>query len=340
MPIGWPAALAGAGVVLVLLLVLGASVGPVTLPFGQVARIIAGGMLGRPPAAGVSPVAVEIVLQLRLPRVLLAALVGAGLAVVGVLLQSVTRNDLADPFVFGLSSGAATGAVAVISFVGDRLGVWTLPAASFAGALVSGIAVVALAAARRSQGRERLVIAGLAMSFLFGAATDVLVFAGDQRASQSVMFWMLGGFGLARWGNLPIAGAGLALVLAAGLAWSRQLDALLAGDETAASLGIPVRRFRLLVFLCCALATSTFVALCGVIGFVGLMIPQLARAVIGIRHRTLLPAAAVLGALLMVGSDVVSRVLLRSQELPVGIVTAGLGAGFVLAMLLGRDPRR
>ncbi len=335
----WRLALAfAAGIVLLaLLLVLGASLGPVTVPPGEVARIIARAALGGSPASDLSPAVTAIVLQLRLPRVLLAGIVGAGLAVVGVLLQTTTRNDLADPFVFGLSSGAATGAVAVISFVGDRLGVWTLPIASFAGGLVSSASVVALVLARRSRGEERLIVAGLAVSFLFGAITDVLVFAGDQRASQSILFWMLGGFGLARWDNLPLAGAGLAVALAAGLGWSRRLDALLAGDQTAASLGIHVRRFRVLVFLCCALATSTFVALSGVIGFVGLMIPQLARAMVGLRHQRLVPVSALLGTVLMVSSDLISRVLLVSQELPVGIVTAGLGAVFVLVMLLRGD---
>ena len=167
--------------------------------------------------------------------------------------------------------------MAVISFLCDRPGAWTLPVASFAGVLVSSAGVLALMLVRRSQGTQPLVVAGLAMSFLFGAITDVLVFAGDQRAAQSVLFWMLGGFGLARWGSLPVAGTGLALVLAAGLGWSRELDALLAGDGTALSLGIPVARFRALVLLACALGTAAFVALSGMTGFVGLMVPQLAR---------------------------------------------------------------
>ncbi len=276
---GWRAALAygGAAALLAGLLILSASLGAVTLPLGDVVRVIGAAMLGRTPA-GVSPVTVAIVLQLRLPRVLLAAIVGAGLAVVG-----------------------------------------------------------ALVLAQRARGMERLVVAGLAMSFLFGAITDVLVFAGDQRASQSVLFWMLGGFGLARWGNLPLAAAGLAVVLAAGLGWSRRLDALLAGDETAASLGIPVLRFRIMVFLACALGTSTFVALTGVIGFVGLMVPQVTRGLAAFRHRVLIPASALLGVALMVASDLISRTLLPSQELPVGIVTAGLGAVFLLGLLLRRE---
>ncbi len=226
------------------------------------------------------------------------------------------------------------GAVAVISVFGDRLGVWTLPAASFTGGLVSAGAVLALVLARDVRSPERLIIAGLAVSFLFNAVTDVLIFSGDQRAAQSVLFWMLGGFGLARWGNIWLAALGLAVALGCGVGWSGRLDALLAGDDTAASLGVSVRRFRAYVFIVCALATSSFVALSGVIGFVGLMVPQLARGVFGLRHRLSIPACALFGALLMVLSDLISRVLLTTQELPVGIVTAALGALFVLTMLL------
>ncbi len=327
-------AVAGGVVALASLLILGSGLGAVEVPASQVVRLFEAALLGLPTPGDLSPVLAAIVLQLRLPRLLLATIVGAGLAVVGALLQTTTRNDLADPFVFGLSSGAATGAVAVISVLGDRMGVWTLPMASFAGGLISAAAVLALVLARDVKSADRLVVAGLAMSFLFNAVTDVMIFSGDQRAAQSVLFWMLGGFGLARWGNVWLAALGLAVALGCGLGWSGRLDALLAGDETAASLGVPVRRFRAYVFVACALATSTFVALSGVIGFVGLMVPQLARGVFGLRHRLVIPVCALFGALLMVLSDLISRVLLARQELPVGIVTAALGAVFVLAMLL------
>lgn len=315
-------------------LVFGSGLGAVNVPASTVLRLLGATLSGRSAPDDVSPVLTAIVLQLRLPRLLLASIVGAGLAVVGALLQTTTRNDLADPFVFGLSSGAATGAVAVITVFGDRLGVWTLPIATFTGGLVSAAGVLTIVLARDVRSPNRLIVAGLAMSFLFGAITDVLIFKGDQRAAQSILFWTLGGFGLARWANLPLAAAGLALALATGLGWSSRLDALLAGDETAASLGVRVRRLRAGVFLSCAVATATFVALSGVIGFVGLMVPQLARGAVGLRHRGIVPACALLGALLMVVSDLVSRVLLRGQELPVGIVTAALGAVFVLGVLL------
>lgn len=311
----------------------GIAFGSTPIAPGEVARVLAGALGLGDPVAG--PLA-RIVLDLRLPRVLLSVAVGMGLAVVGVLLQTTTRNDLADPFLFGLSSGAAAGAVSVITIFGDRLGVWTLPVAAFAGALVSAAAVLALMARQDGRGPERLVIAGLAVSFLFGALTTFLVFSGDQRAAYSVLFWTAGGLGLASWTNLPLGLFGAGLALATGLALRHRLDALLGGEETARSLGVDVGRLRLLVFALAALATAALVALSGVIGFVGLMVPHLARALVGVRHGVLVATSALLGAILLLASDLVSRVLLAPQELPVGIVTSAAGALFVLVVVLRR----
>lgn len=321
--------------VLLALGVAGIVYGSTPLAPGDVFRIV-GSSLGIGNADGVAGPVARIVLDLRLPRVLLAISVGVGLAVVGALLQTTTRNDLADPFLFGLSSGAAAGAVSVITVFGDRLGVWTLPAAAFAGALLSAAAVLMLMARQDGRGPERLVIAGLAVSFLFGALTTWLVFAGDQRAAYSVLFWTAGGLGLASWSNLPLGFFGAALALGTGLALRHRLDALLAGEETATSLGIDVGRLRLLVFALAALATAALVALSGVIGFVGLMVPHLARTFVGVRHGALVATSAFLGAILLLASDLVSRVALAPQELPVGIVTSAAGAVFVLTLVTQR----
>jgi iron complex transport system permease protein len=327
----------GGGAALLLgLALLGIAYGATPLRLEAVLHALAGSLW---PALGADvpgPVG-RIVLDLRLPRVLLAMMVGAGLAVVGVLLQTTTRNDLADPFLFGLSSGAAAGAVSVTTAFGDRLGIWTLPLSAFAGAVLSAAAVLVLVADQRGRGGERIVIAGLAVSFLFGAATMYMVFAGDQRAASSVLFWSVGGLGLATWSNLPLAVLGAGLAVATGLFGRAQLDALLGGDETAASLGVDVARFRLLVFLLASLTTAALVALSGVIGFVGLMVPHLARGLVGVRHGPLVVTSALLGAILLLGGDLVSRVVLAPQELPVGIVTAAAGGIFVLGLVLRRD---
>jgi len=277
-----------------------------------------------------------IVLDLRMPRVLLAMLVGACLAMAGALLQTATRNDLADPFLFGLSSGAASGAVAVISITGEYFGIWTLPLASFVGGLVAAAGVLLLAQRSAGLGAERIVLAGLAMSFLFSAVTHILVFAGDQRAAHSILFWSLGGLGLARWDNLPLALLGfVALALFIALR-HRALDALLAGDEVAHSLGVKPQQLRTQVLIATALATACCVALSGVIGFVGLMVPHLMRNSAGLLHAKLIPACGLLGAALLLGSDLLARSAMAPQELPVGIVTASIGAAFVISLLWKR----
>lgn len=190
-----------------------------------------------------------IVVQLRVPRALLAALTGAGLAMTGALLQTTTRNELADPFLFGLSSGASAGAVLVITRFGDALGALTLPLSAFAGGVLSALAVMILFRVGRVRRAEQLIVCGLAVSFLFSALTSYLVFSGDQRAAGSVLFWSLGGLGLARWDNLSIPLA--SFVLLAGftaLRW-RALDALLAGEQTAHSMGVNVARLRTETFV-------------------------------------------------------------------------------------------
>ena len=330
--VGFPA-LCGISVALIaLLLLLGTAYGATALPPGAVLRALLS-PLAPSLAQGLPPTLVRIVLDLRLPRIILALCVGAGLSVVGVLLQTATRNDLADPFLFGLSSGAAAGAVTVTALFGDRLGVWTTPAAAFAGALVASGVVLILASTERGRGAERLVLAGLAVSFLFGAMTAAVVFAGDQRAASTVLFWSFGGLGLAAWGNIGFGAAGAALALATGLALHRRLDALLAGEDTAASLGIRVGRLRLAIFGLSAVATAALVSLSGVVGFVGLMVPHLARALAGVGHFRVVIASALIGAPLVMMADLLSRIMLAPQELPLGIFTAAAGGLFVLALV-------
>ncbi|MBI0459359.1 iron ABC transporter permease [Dickeya dianthicola] len=315
---------------LLAMMLLSTAVGAIRIPLAQVLAALM-------PHHGDAPDSVyRIVLELRLPRTLLAAATGAGLAMVGALLQTTTRNVLADPFLFGLSSGASAGAVLVITRFGEWFGAFTLPVAAFGGGMCSALAVMLLFFLRQRRQAEHLVICGLAISFLFGALTSYLAFSGDQRAAGSVLFWSLGGLGLARWENLPIALGSLTLLGGLLLTRWRALDGLLAGEQTAASLGVHVNRLRVEVFLCCALATALLVSLTGVIGFVGLMVPHLCRPLAGARHRRLIPLCGLLGAALLCGGDILSRVLLPSQELPVGIVTAGLGGAFVIALLAKR----
>lgn len=317
-------------VVLIALLLISTIYGTTSIPLSDTVSAI---LLGTGMTEGEMSPMHRIVFDLRLPRALFAAVIGAGLGIVGVVLQTTTRNDLADPFLFGLSSGAAAGAVFVITVTGDILGIWTLPLAAFCGGLVASGIVLALVHGLRTSAPEKLILAGLAVSFLFSAITNYLIFAGDNRAAHSVIFWMLGGLGLARWETFPLVCAGLALILAYALYRSRWLDALLTGDLTAATLGVSVQGLRFRMFFVAALATAVFVSVAGVIGFVGLMVPHIARGIAGPLHRQLVPTAAIVGAALLTGSDILSRLLLAPQELPVGIVTTSIGSIFVFLLL-------
>ena len=324
-----------AAVILAVILPLGVAYGGLNIPSETIFSVLLGNDLGAffslEPAS--NPMT-KIIIDLRLPRMVLASIVGSGLAIVGVLLQTATRNDLADPFLFGLSSGAAAGAVLVITFTGDFLGIWTLPIAAFVGGLVSAITVLALVTGAIHTGPERLVLAGLAVSFLFTAIANYFVFAGDQRAAHSVVFWSLGGLGLARWETIGFAVLGLSMLISFCALKKHRLDALLSGDDTAHSLGINPKRMRIQIFVVCAFATGLFVSLVGVIGFVGLMVPHLARAFVGPLHGALLIVCGLFGAVLVVSSDIVSRLILAPQELPIGIVTAAVGAVFVIFLII------
>ena len=314
------------GLISILVLVLIAvAVGSTQLGFSTVIEVVLSGRADNPVS--------RIVLDLRLPRALLAVIVGAGLGMVGAVLQTLTRNDLADPFLFGLSSGAAAGAVVVITVTGNILGFWTLPVAAFAGALVSAMIVLALFGKLVQQSPSQMVLAGLAVSFLFLSATYYLIFAGDQRAAHSVLFWTLGGLGLANWKILPLAFAGLVVIGVLVTTTHRSLDALLAGDDAANTLGVNVKRYRQLAFLVCAFSTASFVALSGVIGFVGLMVPHLARGLVGPLHGPLLLSSAIIGAVLLLASDIAARTLLAPQEIPIGVLTTAVGAVFVLFLV-------
>ncbi|MFB9133991.1 FecCD family ABC transporter permease [Vibrio olivae] len=275
----------------------------------------------------------RILLDLRVPRALLAIIAGTGLAMVGALLQTATRNDLADPFLFGLSSGASAGAVLVITRLGDALGIWSLPIAAFSGGVVSAAAVIMLFSMQKKRGNDNLVLCGLAISFLFGALTSFLIYSGDQRAASSILFWTMGGLGLARWDNLFFALLGVAVVVVLSIKRYRALDTLLVGDQTIHSLGMNVHRLRSEIFICCAFCTAAIVAITGVVGFIGLMVPHLIRPFSGMTHKRSLPLVALWGAVMMSLGDVLSRTLLAPQELPVGIITAAVGGVFVLYLV-------
>nr|WP_232897319.1 iron ABC transporter permease [Pontibaca salina] len=322
------------GVVLCLLsITLSVSIGSTKIPVRTVWSIV----LHKLSLTSVSPDwglgRENIVWNLRLPRALLAALVGAGLGVAGGVMQSVTRNPLADPHLLGVSAGAGFGANLAILLVGNLLGVLTVPLFAFAGALAATFVVVLVAGFSASIGPTRLVLAGLAVSFVIAAGSNVLIMLADPRAISSVVFWMLGSFGFAQWNNLLIPAVALLFSLIVFFRYSQQLNALAMGDESAATLGINVRRLRVLILTVSALLTGVLVAFSGMIGFVGLMMPHIARLLIGGDNGRVLPASALLGAIFLVLSDVAARRLTAPNDMPIGVVTGLIGGLFFIALL-------
>ena len=276
-----------------------------------------------------------IVWEIRFPRALLAMMVGAGLAIVGASLQAVTRNMLADPHILGISSGGAFGAILALLHTGMFFGLLTVPLFAFAGALLSTIIVLGVSRFADATSADRLVLAGVAVSFIVMAGANVLIFLGDPRASHTVVFWMLGGLGLAQWSQLLYP---LTILLFCGvwlIARARLLNAMTVGDETAATLGISVARFRLAVFVNGALITGVMVAFSGIIGFVGLMVPHIARMIVGGDYTRVLLASALIGAIFLLWADILARTLMAPEDMPIGIVT-GLIGGIFFIWLLGR----
>jgi iron complex transport system permease protein len=278
-----------------------------------------------------------IVWQLRMPRVLTAAAVGAGLAIAGAVMQALTRNPLADPYLLGLSSGASLGAVSVL-----LLGVGVLlPVAAFAGALVALLLTLLIArAGGAGLAPTRTVLAGVAVSSLGAAVTSFVVFwtaTGD--SYREILSWLLGSLAGADWTATAIAGGALAAVGIPIVLSGRSLDAFAFGDTAAAALGVSVSRTRWVLLVATALLTGAMVSVSGSIGFVGLVLPHAVRLVVGARHRVLLPLSALVGAIFLIWSDTLARTLFDPRELPVGIVTAVVGAPLFILLLM-RKPTR
>ena len=322
-------------IVLIISLSIAVSVGAVAVPTATVWSVllnkISPGVLEQTWSQGRE----AIVWDIRFPRALLAIMVGAGLALVGASLQAVTRTQLADPHLLGISSGGAFGAIYALLHSGLFLGVLTVPLLAFAGALGATVTVLGVTYFADATSADRLVLAGVAVSFAIMAGANGLIFLGDPRASHTVVFWMLGGLGLAQWDQLIYP---LAILVGCG-AWlisqSAALNALTVGDETAATLGIPVMRFRLSIFVVGALITGVMVAFSGIIGFVGLMVPHISRMIIGGNYVNVLPASAIIGAIFLLWADITARTIMAPEDIPIGIVT-GLVGGIFFVWLLGR----
>ncbi|KFF98495.1 iron ABC transporter permease [Streptomyces scabiei] len=286
-----------------------------------------------------TPIRDGIVWNLRLPRTLLAAVCGAGLAVCGAVMQSLLRNPLADPFVLGVSSGASTGAVVVV-VLGVGGGALSVSGGAFLGAVVS-FGLVLLLSHTLGGTTDRVVLVGVAAMQLFSALTSFMVMtAADAETTRAVLFWLLGSLSGADWADVTVCLAVLVVVLLVCLGHTHALDAFAFGQDAAASLGVSVARTRLVLLCATALLTAALVASAGAIGFVGLVLPHAARALTGSGHGRLLPAGALAGAVFLVWVDTLARTVLDPQEVPVGVVTSLIGVpAFVAIMYRTRSAR-
>jgi len=324
---------------LLLAVLAGGAIGETPIAPDVVLQVLANKLWGAGHA--LDPIDEGIVWNYRLTRALVAAACGAGLAICGVVLQSLLRNPLADPYLLGISAGASTGAV-VVAVLGLGAGAISLSAGAFAGAICAFALVILLARASGPSGvSAQIILAGIAGSQLFNAITAFLITkSASSEQARGIMFWLLGNLSGVRWPSVwlavPVAVLGLAVCL-----WHRRaLDAFTFGADSAASLGIPVRRVQLLLISCAALVTAVMVSIVGSIGFVGLVIPHAVRLLAGTGHGRLLPVSALGGALFLIAADVLSRTLIKGQVIPVGVVTALVGAPVFALILIGRRHAR
>ncbi|QLF93587.1 iron chelate uptake ABC transporter family permease subunit [Pseudomonas sp. ABC1] len=324
---------------LLVVVIGGVAIGETSIPPAVVFQVLGNKLLGM--GFVLDPIDEGIVWNYRLTRTLVAASCGAGLAISGVVLQALLRNPLADPYLLGISAGASTGAV-LVAIIGIGAGAVSLSLGAFIGSIAAFalVAMLARAAGRGAlSGNAQIILAGIAGSQLFNALTAFLIAkSANSEQARGIMFWLLGNLSGVRWHDVTLA---LPVALACTLVciWhARALDAFTFGSDSAAALGVPVRRVQALLIAIAALATAVMVSIVGAIGFVGLVIPHAARLLTGARHARLVPISALAGAVFLVGADVIARTAIKGQVLPIGVITALIGAPiFALILIRGRS---
>jgi len=332
--------IAGLAVLLVAVMLFSLTTGALDIPLSSVLK----GLFGQGEAASPAELRDRIVLMdVRLPRVLLGALVGAALAVSGAVMQGLFRNPLADPGIVGVSAGAGLGAASMIVLgttalapVVAVLGIYALPLAAFFGGLLTTFTLYRIGTRGGMTSVATMLLAGIALSALAGAATGLLVYIASDQQLRDLNFWALGSLAGANWQKILAAGPIIAVVLVGVPFLAHGLNGLVLGEAAAGHLGIRVQRLKRVAIVAVAAATGASVAVSGGIGFVGIVVPHLLRLTIGPDHRFLLPACALLGGSLLILADTVSRTIVAPAELPIGILTALAGAPFFLWILLRR----
>jgi len=319
---------------LLLMLLLNTGVGPVRIPWNTIHAVLAAHLGNRPLDPAIPASFETIVLDIRLPNAVLIALTGMALGGSGAAYQGVFRNPLADPYLIGVASGAGLGAVAAMSvqWPDSLAGMRIIPLAAFTGAMVTVALVYTLARVGRTAPITTLILAGVAVSSFASALTSLIMLASTDQLLRAVA-WLLGGFTLGGWepvlAELPYLAAGMLVLILV----SRPMNVLQFGDVQAAQLGIHVERYKIVILIAASLVTATAVSFAGVIGFIGLMVPHGVRLLFGGDYRRLIPLATLFGGAALLAADLLARILIAPQVLPVGIVTAIAGAPFFLLLL-------
>lgn len=317
--------------------VFAVSIGSVDVPLDKVFNsvfVCTNNAIPTASECGVETVFQKIVWEIRMPRVLMALLTGIGLSITGAILQSITRNPLADPYLFGISAGSALGAVVVISTISGAMISITIGA--LAGGMLSVVLMLSLAG-RSAVQVERLLLSGVAVSFMLSAFTSLIIYYSDPDTASTLLFWLMGSFSNSDWVDLPLPLVAIILGLLLFVLFRRWIGAIQAGDEGAFTLGIPVNQLRLTMLVLCSVITAVLVAQVGGIGFVGLMIPHICRFIVGSQLHKVLFMSATLGGSFMIWVDVIAHTILESQVLPVGIVTSAIGSLFFFVILKTRS---
>lgn len=309
---------------LVLSMLISLSIGSVSITLLDTLTVLAG-------QAGPSSLAQTIILKIRLPRLLCAVLVGAGLAISGAILQNATRNPLADPYLFGLMAGAGLGATLVSVVLPAHI--ISMALGAFVGALFAVVLVFAVCAGQHWRKVEYTLLAGVAVSFMLSAVSSFVLYFAEPFAANRIMFWLMGSLSRTDWFSVLLLSPVVLLVLVLALALRRQLDALLLSDESARTLGVNTQTLRLVLLLATALLTACIVSQCGGIAFVGLMVPHIVRHYFGVTSVRLLLGSVLVGALFMVWVDNLARTVLPQQEIPLGVITSLAGSVFFLLIM-------
>ncbi len=311
--------------------------GSVDIKFGDVVGFLANKISGRRVVVPTWDDSIEsIIWDIRTPRVLTAFIVGAGLTLCGIVMQALTKNTLADPYVLGISQGASSGAVFMIMY-GSMFfyGQYGTVLGAFIGAVISIVIALQIAKIRNKVTATQLILAGIAVAAMFGALTNIMIYlqrTGSDKV-KTAQYWMMGSLSGSTWERLVYVAIVFVVCFIVIYAIRKMLDAMLLGDDVALTLGVNTGRLKLIMILVTTLLTGAIVSISGVIGFVGLTIPHITRSVVGSKHTRLIPAATLVGGTFLVLADVISRVIISPEELPIGVVSAFFGAPFFLYLI-------